>query len=84
MYVCMHFGLSAPFECMYVCAAGVFHGPLSAGRAVAVPLGHSGAAGTRSAGAQVYHTYIHTYIHTYNTIQEQNFYLLYLCYAGMY
>ena len=50
---------------MYVCAAGVFHGPLSAGRAVAVPLGHSGAAGTRSAGAQVYHTYVHTYIHTY-------------------
>ena len=66
---------------MYVCAAGVFHGPLSAGRAVAVPLGHSGAAGTRSAGAQVYHTFIHT---TYNTIEEQNFYLLYLCYAGMY
>ena len=29
--------------------------------------------------------YTHTYyIHTYNTIEEQNFYLLYLCYAGMY
>ena len=53
---------------MYVCVPGVFHGPLSPGCGVAVPLGHSGDAGTRRAGAQVgpyIHTYIHTYIHVH-------------------